>query len=416
MNEQLGSQKTITRTNSQWKLLEWIPLILISAMLILQFSFIVMKSFDKKLKKQLRSYDAAPLIGMQINVPRSKPKWSLASLMAGTWQKEFETWFNFRLPFRAWLVRSHNQIYYNLFSKSYMYNGNIIIGQHHYLYELPYLIKYCNSNHTQFYQSEFNQWATELKTLSNFFAKRGQQLIYFITPSKVSYFPEYLPKDYKCHPDKISEHSMMITALNNAHIRYVDAAGIVKKEKNKYGYALFPQGGTHWSNLAAALAASSLVDAISDATKLPLPKLRFSSTIHHHPKETDADLISLTNLLYPKLDYPVPKISVLKSSKKSNKRLNIVMVGGSFADQAMLILNDSKIFNHIDIYKYLILSHLRFTEKSKFKSLAFENNSLDSYKDLFSADVIILEENEQNFRSNHTRGLTQLALNKKLPV
>lgn len=426
MHEEFCETQGIVKTkNSVIKFFEKVPFGLILAAILFQFIFLFGKTFDKKIKNLIQPYEGTPIIGMIDKVPRSKPIFSLAKIMNGTWQKEYENWFDYGIAFRAPLIRLHNQFYYSIFSKSYMFDGGIIIGKHHYLYELPFLIKYCNSHAVKFQQDDFNLWMDNLKKIADFFQKRGQTFIYLITPSKAAYFPEYLPKNYQCYSDKRSDYPYVVEALKKANIRYVDSAALVMNNKQKYGKALFSQGGLHWTYLGATLTTKKLIEEICNARKMSLGDLRFTTKISHSPIKNDADLINLANLLYPRLHYQVPNITFEKFSQKNSNPLTMVVVGTSFSDFIVQILNDTNLFKQIDLFKYLVLSHtrLRYEEKGlrsfpeeevNPKTIHFDNTSFTAYQDILKADIVIFEENEVNLRSKHFKAFSDLLLNKKI--
>jgi hypothetical protein len=360
-----------------------------------------------RIRLQLVAMQAKPLVnpGQRKSIPF--PRWSWKSLMAGKFQTSFEKWLNEALPFRTNMVRIFNQIYYDYFSKSYAYGGKIIIGEAGQMIELPYINKYCNLERIEFQRSEFKQWVDELRELSEFFSQRGQYFIYLITPSKAAYFPEYIPAQFACGSRPVRPDYMLATEmLRDTDFPYVDGSEIVLSAKGTFPVDLFPRGGTHWNMLGAALVAQELLRKIDGNLKQPLPRLRFSYTVDYKPKGTDVDLLILANLWNPDLNYPVPDIRIENVNQGIQQNSTIALVGGSFLHQIGVIIQ-SGFFSRLDYFNYFKIFHKIYPGNI---TLAVDENDPKTYQALLEADVVLVEENEQNLRSNHVKLLREKLL------
>jgi len=392
---------------------DYIPLIIIFIFLNLPSILLIFQNSQIQIiQKILQLNDKASLIGV---LPVSKPLWSINNMNSGQWQKQFGDWLNQIIPLRNLMVRTHNQFFYIFFSKSFMLQNLLVIGKNDYLYSLFYLTNYCNSQNHIFQSNEYDEWAKNLQKLSDFFNKRHQIFVYIVTPSKASYFPEYLPENYKCSTKPRKNYYLAMQALKKVHINYIDATKLILDDKFKYGNLLFPRGGTHWTQLAGALTNQILIKKITNLTRISLPKLLFTYETTYQPEGTDRDLEELINLLFPKYYYPVPKINYSSLGKKS-KSLNISLIGDSFLIEMLPSLIETKIFDNINYYFYL---HKRFHLPSSLTSSDFLNdgleldiNDISNFKDILSADVVILEENEVHINSEHTKDLAKLILKK----
>lgn len=361
-----------------------------------------------EIRLRLITMQAKPLVNPGQQKGESFPRWSWNSLMAGTFQGKFEIWLNESLPFRANMVRIFNQIYYDFFSKSYINNGNLIVGKNRQLNTLSYISKYCNLKRTEYSHSEFNQWVNELHELSEFFTRRGQHFIYLITPSKAAYFPEYIPNQFACASRLARPDYMLATEmLRDAGIPYIDGSKIVLGAKSTFPVDLFPRGGIHWNMLGATLVTRELLRKISGSLKQPLPELLFSYTINNNPMGTDMDLLTLANLWRPDRDYLVPNIKIENVSQNIMQRPAVAMVGGSFLHQIREVMIQSGFFSRIDYFNYFKIFHTVYPGNIK---LSVDENNPKTYRDLLEANVVVIEENEQNLRSNHVKLLREKLL------
>ncbi len=306
------------------------------------------------------------------------------------------------------MVRIFNQVYYDLFSKSYINNGNIIIGKNRQLNTLSYISKYCNLKGVKFDHSEFKQWASELRELSEFFTRRGQHFVYLITPSKAAYFPEYIPDQFVCASRPVRPDYLLATEmLRDVDIPYIDGSKIVLGAKGTFPVDLFPRGGIHWNMLGAVLVTRELLREISENLKQPFPELLFSYTTNNNPIGTDMDLLTLANLWRPDRDYPVPNIKIENVNQNIQHRPAVAMVGGSFLHQIREVMIQSGFFSRINYFNYFKVFHTIYPGNVK---LSVDENNLETYRDLLEADVVVVEENEQNLRSNHVKLLRETLL------
>ncbi|MFA5960173.1 MAG: hypothetical protein WC785_06620 [Tatlockia sp.] len=334
-----------------------------------------------------------------------RPSFSVDKFLNGTLQKEYEYWFNENNPLRSTLVKFNNQFYYSLFTKSLMYDSNLIIGKKNFIYEKVYIDQYVNLNKTDYSVQQFEKWAQDLKAISDHFAKQGKLFIYLITPSKVAFYPEYLPSSYqKRINNPRPDYYLKIEALKKSGVAYFDASNYIVNAKAKaYGELLFTQGGTHWTMLSAALTTRKMLKIISKLTNVELSPLKFTYSEAFKPQFVDKDLLELCKLLFPNLKYRVPQITFEES--ENNSPLKLAIIGGSFTHFFRTLFAETKHFSQVDHFYYLILNHYQVSKDGSVKEVPIHQEDSHSYKTIFAADVVILEENELLPYSNHMKEL-----------
>ncbi len=403
-----------------------LPIICIFLFIMIYPLLIILQNSSNKINQFIQLRDALTLQGVQIQP--QPPNWSIQNFMNKSWQSQVDSWLYSHLPFRNAIIRTHNQIYYSLFSKSYMENQSILIGKKNYLYEIDYLQSYCNPAHTQYSQATFNQWAHNVEKLTQFFKNRGQAFIYVNSPSKARYYPEYYPIGFPCSTtQKRPAYMMAMKALSHTpNIHYVDSSKILLNAKQRYGHLLFPKSGIHWTLLGATLAAQEIIKQISSTTSYHLPPLEFSYTRTLHPTTVDwtnVDLLSLMNLLTPQIDFVVPDVKI-KPMKHIHKKLKLAIIGDSFSNHLSQALINTHAFSKIDFYSYFTLGHAQFhPQKMGFTNIfpqlanlsTVDANDSKTYEDIFKADVVIFEDNESMLISNHFKLFLNAILKPKTP-
>jgi alginate O-acetyltransferase complex protein AlgJ len=314
------------------------------------------------------------------------------------------------LPLRGLIIRSTNQVLYSVFAKSYMgEGGGILIGKGGYLFEMGYVEKFCKSSPPDASPGDFDLWAQGLLRIAKFFEERGKVFLFVISPSKPAYFPEYLPHDFDnaCRATRPDYH-MAVAALSRARIPFVDTSRTILEGKGKYEVELFSRGGTHWNQLGAALAAKEIALKIAERRKADPQVAPFTYTVAFEAGGRDVDLLSLLNLLLPDRHYPVAQVSFASPPPRAVQPLRLAIVGGSFIGLVIEPLQRMGAVGQADYFYYLTIARIRFPGGL---DPHFKPDVLEEYRDLLQADIVLVEENEANLRSNHVRLLAEALRN-----
>jgi len=375
-----------------YKILEIAPFIAALAFLLCIPTLAILGQINEKVYHLIYK-SAAPLHGEHTAAPR--PNLSLSHFFSKKAQQNVEAWFNQGIPLKSYIVRTHNQIYYELFSKSYMNKNTVLIGTDDYLYEKYFIEAYCNPSNKQFKNEDLEKWVDNLQQISDFFEKRGKQFIYLISPSKASYFPEFLPPAYACNavPTR-PNYYLAVNELKKKDFSFVDSSELLLAAKESHPPIGFPQGGSHWTHFGAALVLQEILNKLKYKEGVPPPTIHFTYTIDNRPKGTDRDLLELANLLDVRRKYPVPVLAITNVNVNSqNAAKKLAIVGTSFIHTIGDILQQQKLFSQVDFYYYYSITHYRIIDGNKETLEATLPNTYDS---LWAADIVILEETEPN--------------------
>jgi hypothetical protein len=388
------------------------PLLLCAAVLLapllLSVLLVALRVADpaSRLRLPLEQLQTPALGGM--HTPAPTPRWSVSAIAAGRWQQQFDAWWNTRLPLRGLFVRSTNQAYYSLFSKSYALERKVMIGREHHLFHQEHVEIYCDWPRLRPDPQRWRAWALGIREIQDFYARRGQAFVYVIAPNKPPAQLDYLPAGLACPAPLQSHHAMLVPALAQAGVIHVDGARIAREAPHTHpAELLFPAGSYHWSELMAAIVVRDAIQAAGrqglrqgpHGKELALPEFRYR--VHRNPAGLEAELADILNLWSPHKDYPVPQVFFPPASPTgptgptapaASRPLRLAMVGDSFLNNAAEILARSGVFSSIDHFYYFSLEHRQYVDGRMTKP-ANTGIAPADYAALLAAEVVVVEEN-----------------------
>ena len=334
-----------------------------------------------------------------VAAPAPRPKLDAAGLASGAFQAAFTAYFDQNLPLLSTAVRLKNQLYFSLLGQSGL--PDVVVGKHLQLYEQRYIDEYCRRD-TAAIMAAAEPWAARLAQMQRWYAARGKVFVYVITPSKAATDPQDMPDGRACRSPPADRDRLLPAwdAMLERHgVRYADMATLIRRAAPAYGMAMFPRGGTHWNEVAAALGTQALIGAINGAgAAWTLPGFTFTWRMAP-PAGIARDLTDLLNLPFPRLDYAAPVVSVIADAAPMSCRpVTIGAVGGSFTFELIWTLMKLPCPPRVEFYSYFRTMHAHFPGDQR-TAVDPAQRAEDL---LVRADVIVLEENEQvATRSEH---------------
>jgi len=344
-----------------------------------------------------------PLKGMQ-SAENDAPL-TLRTLTSGEFEEHAGRQFGEELPFRGRLIAAVNTVLYRYFHKSYMGEQPMIIGRGGMVFEKRYADAYCRRQHSD---AEIDAWVKRIRALQDKVTGQGRTFVYLITPSKAAYFPELLPSTYHC--DSATAHldyQRMVTALTTQGIHFLDTSKLMSENKGRYNVEMFSQGGTHWNLLGAAIATNALADEIRELGGPDYSSLQYSWTISHEPVGTDTDLFDLLNLGSTKPIYAVPKMDVRVANRLPSQDKPITFVGGSFVGQVIELLHGVALARDVDELYYFKVHRTVAKAGSPIAEYPVNVDDASTYGSIYTSPVLVFEENESLFASNHGKLLME---------
>jgi alginate O-acetyltransferase complex protein AlgJ len=322
------------------------------------------------------------------------PAPTVGTWMNGSWQQTFERWFEPRLAGREPLVRTANQLYYSLFSKSYMYNGYVIIGGQKEFYELCYIEDACNFPKAPG-TVEDAVGVRRLAEVGKRWQARGKAFAVMLVPHKAEMVPQQIPSRYCPSPGRSQRRLQLLTALRQAGLTVIDPEQDILKLAESTGLPAYPRGGTHWSELGAYAAAQSLTAEISRQLNQPLMAERVARfDLHGRPFGSDADLVALANLAFPPLDYQAPRLAFPESDKRPLNSRRLVIVGDSFTYTLAEVLEQQRVFARMTHYFYYSLGRYEYPGRTRYD---VDRKTVNWDDEFLAADALVFVGNAVTF-------------------
>lgn len=295
------------------------------------------------LQEQFKIIKLEPLKGA-IETPVEKD-FTLKEWFAGTYQEEEEKYLNASFGFRNLFIRLNNQLAFNLFNKAKA--NSVIIGKDNYLYETKYITAYYGEDFIG-YDSIANRMK-KLKFIQDTLAKINKQLVVVFTPSKASFYPEFLP--YREDTTRgITNYEVHVEIAENKGISLINFNKYFVERKATSKYPLYPQYGIHWSDYAACIAADSMVRYIEKKRKIDMPNFYWNEIEMAQPRDLDYDIADGMNLLQKLTSFDMAYPNLQIESESGKVKPNLLVISDSF--YLNIFLRFSKAFNTSDFWYY----------------------------------------------------------------
>ena len=282
--------------------------------------------------------------------------WTWTRWMERAFQKEAEEYYAKKFFLRKTFLKIRNQLYdlVNLGCFHSGYDGSIIEGRDHVLYERGYLDCYYAPMRV-----EESRHQASFRLIRQIFRKlrsRGIDCIYILAPDKVFLYPEFLPEYHKYYLRKQSD------APHEAYARLFAKYGI--PHFNAYDFLgahldrgpFFPVAGTHWNAKGAALTVETVLTRLNagkDAGKRYLIRTpdQFQEKLNRNNQYLDNDIGKLLNLYYSaSLRRNIAYKPLYRDNGKPANPGTVIVFGDSFTGQPAQIFRDSRMFETVCNY------------------------------------------------------------------
>ncbi len=370
--------------------LSYLPFAIGASVLVIPWFYLLWNTTAGEIFPTIRFRSKATVAGI---VHDAAPTWSLHAVLTGAYQH----WISYSVgelsPIFKPAVFWKNQLYFTLLGTAG--SEGVIIGEHQQLFEKVYLDEYCSRDLTAL-KTRGEEWAERIRRMQDFFETRDKPFLYIITPSKAAQASQFIPSRYACPAgieDRVHKLDVYDEILTRHGVHFVDAASDLSAAREKYGVDMFPQGGTHWNSLAAALGTLKVIAAAN--AQRPGPRLttfNFTWKISYNPQGIDRDLIDIMNLPHPDLHYSVPEVTYQSEPPSSNcHTARIAEVGGSFLGGINSTFDKIACAPTITFWSYWDHSGVRYVNK-RWYALPLDTDQ--RRQSLLDSDMIFFEENE----------------------
>jgi len=247
--------------------------------------------------------------------------------MNGRYQKQYEASVKDRSPVRDLLIRTRNQIEFDVLST--IGNQTILLGKEDMLFSKNYVDAAFRKN------TKSEAWiidqVAKLEVIVDYFEKKGISFLVLTPPSKASVYPENLPTTFLKNKSLTTNRSIFIAAFKDKEIPFIDFDFFIGYESKK-GLPVYPQAGLHWNYLGAALAADTIQKYLTYHYHLKLPQFIWSDTIplHTNFESTDTELLRSMNLLKVINLRPEPYPEIRYTSQPDSLQPKAIVIGDSY--------------------------------------------------------------------------------------
>jgi len=366
-------------------------------LLVISMPLLVFTGYNFTKNSFLKKFLSSNLTGITVNT--DKESLNIKNWFNHDFSNSTTKWFSENMPFRNYLVRLNNQLYFSLFQKSYMYDQTIIVGKKKELYEVAYIYDYLGMT-GGLRDDERLGLAQNIRKVQDLFHKRGILFIVLTTPNKAYTYPEYIPDRYMVRPLPADrDYDTIPKLLEENGTNYVDGQKILLDERKKNGQELFPSLGTHWNLLGAGLVTANLMHEIGVSLRKPVYNIKAKEPFVQDTAGNvgDKDLYNLCNLLVKKDGYSSIDPVFETIGSQDARKLKVALVGDSFAGNVAYLMVHYGLVSQLDNYFYYTLGSQTFPED---KTRATSFSRVWGPRDFIDKDVVVLETNPRDFSSN----------------
>lgn len=333
-------------------------------------------------QEEWHPFKIQPLNGVQTET--QFPTVTMANFVSGNMQRDLEQYSREHFGFRELFIRAHNQYLWDCYHQTHV--QSVLVGKHHYLYNTDFVDDY-QGLHWKNYAPDFTTLhnnlrleATRLKKVQDILAEHGKTFFVVMEPGKVRVYPEWLPDNVKSPENNLTAADLYPAIFDSLGVNYINIDAWFRLIKDTAPYALYPQLGTHWSNLAALHATDSILRYMEQLGHITMPKLFISEILFDTTMSPDNDLEQLLNLAWPVRSIP-------------NQYADFTIVSDSnTVKPSWLVIGDSYFWNisyHIPLDQIFKQHHFWYYNNSVFYDPDHSNTSqIDLLDELMNADFV----------------------------
>ena len=325
---------------------------------------------------------------------QAKPDFSFEKFREGTYQSEIEAYLTQHYGFREPLTRLYNQNLWTFFHYSQVVEDQrIVITDDNWIFE-PATVEeyyqgrayYNGEDFTDNLLKQFEAEAQRLLQIQKMLEPYGTHLFVALLPGKEQICPEHLPKNTQYFKEKkITAFGFYSKRLKELGVNHINLAECFMEMKGKVNYPLFPQTGTHWSNLAAIHAADTLIRYMEWLSDSNMVNLTMGSMFQRTLKP-DADLESLMNLIWPLQKAPNFLAEACYDYDTTAWRPRLLTIGDSFYWNFLNFTPVWDVFKGVPYWYYYSTAYFNDDDLK----VTHKISELDVLQEVINADFVML--------------------------
>ena len=166
---------------------------------------------------------------------------------------QFESWFNDRLPLRAYMLSASNFLKSELFKAP---SSNVIVGKDGWLFYESEVNDYINSNAMT--DNQINSVGITLSLIEEAVNNKGGKFTFVAQPNKASVYDEYMPNNYiKSNENNLTRINQKLDEMGVTH---VDMLEVMRNNKEK---GIYHKRDSHWNYQGALIGYNAIMDSLN---------------------------------------------------------------------------------------------------------------------------------------------------------
>lgn len=269
---------------------------------VLLFAILAVLSFLPMAQEHLKLFKPEPLNGVMVSA--KVPKLSFQDYVAGTMQRQTEDYISEHFGFREPVIRLYNQYVWDFYRKTYV--KSMVIGKDRWLYGKEFIDDYLGTRMYEYVSSPEKLQerclteAIRLKKVQEILSEYGKHLFVIMESGKTRTYPEHLPdavlEARQDKTDVVCAADLYPALFDSLGVHCMNIDRWFMETKDTVDFMLYPQTGTHWSNLAALYATDSIIRYMEYLGQKTLSHLEINPSRFDTTMKPDDDLEQLLNL------------------------------------------------------------------------------------------------------------------------
>ena len=332
-----------------------------------------------------------PLSG--VTETQAKPTLAFSNFIDGSFQQDEEAFLKQNSGFREPLTRLYNQTLWAFFRYSKVVEDQrVLITKDNWMFE-PWSVEEYRQSRSYTYAKDSLGMAQKLENeaqrliqLQKALEPYNTHLFVALLPGKEQICGEHIPLATHPHWDKkITAYGFYSKRFKELGINHVDFAEWFMQMKDTVSYPLFPQTGTHWSNLAAQHVADSLVRYMEWLADTNMVNILVGQDFQRTLKP-DADLESLLNLIWPIKKQPNRLAYAYVDGDTTAWRPRILTIGDSFYWNILNFTPVWDVFESVPYWYYFSTVYFDSDDLTTTRKIS----DLDVLQEVVDADFVML--------------------------
>lgn len=336
-----------------------------------------------------RARNYRPLIG--VGSAAQLPAADAGSLLDGSWQEAFNTWWPENIPGRSFLVRLRNEFVYTVLRTSS--NKNVAIGRRGVLYEAGLFNAYCGYPQ-QPSPEELTGAVQKLERLDALLAEHGKSLYIFLTPCKMRFTPE---EDWPWYGNaglhRTDPYEQFTAALRATDLKVFDGIAFLQQDPDLLPARYFYPTALHWDPCWGTAAAIGLLDQMRQTGPYDLGTMTLQAEKTTHVVTPNADLEDLLNRMS---DPAFENYQPIVATAPGQDRPGLFVRTSSFGFTSLKALTDSDLFGptvYFENQKFIA----RGADGTVTEAAVTAYEEMDLQPWLAQSDIVVIELMEQQY-------------------